>query len=41
MITGGHIVMMLLLPALGGIFTAYMFELWDEYKEQTKGGSNE
>jgi hypothetical protein len=31
MITGGHIVMILLLPALGGIFMAYTFELWDEW----------
>jgi hypothetical protein len=37
MITGGHIVMMLLLPALGGIFMAYTFELWDEYKENNGG----
>jgi hypothetical protein len=33
MITGGHIVMMLLLPALGGIFMAYTFELWDEWRQ--------
>jgi hypothetical protein len=33
MITGGHIVMMLLIPALGGIFMAYMFELWDEWRQ--------
>jgi hypothetical protein len=32
MITGGDIVMILLLPALGGIFMAYMFELWDEWR---------
>jgi hypothetical protein len=32
MITGGDIVMMLLLPALGGIFMAYTFELWDEWR---------
>jgi hypothetical protein len=32
MITGGDIVMILTLPALGGIFMAYTFELWDEWR---------
>jgi hypothetical protein len=32
MITGGDIVMLLLFPALGGIFMAYTFELWDEWR---------
>jgi hypothetical protein len=33
MITGKQIVMMLLLPALGGIFVAYTLELWDEWRK--------
>lgn len=32
MITGGDLLLMLFVPALGGIFMAYTFELWDEWR---------
>lgn len=31
--TQADILMMLFFPALGGIFTAYMFELYDEWRK--------
>jgi hypothetical protein len=31
--TGGTLLMMIFFPALGGIFTAYLFELYDEWKK--------
>jgi hypothetical protein len=33
MITQGDLLLMLFVPALGGIFMAYTFELYDEWKE--------
>jgi hypothetical protein len=30
--TQGDLLLMLFVPALGGIFMAYMFELWDEWR---------
>jgi hypothetical protein len=30
--TQGDLLLMLFVPALGGIFMAYTFELWDEWR---------
>jgi hypothetical protein len=30
--TQGDLLLILFLPALGGIFMAYTFELWDEWR---------
>jgi hypothetical protein len=31
--TQGTLLLILFLPALGGIFTAYLFELYDEWRQ--------
>jgi hypothetical protein len=31
--TQGDVLMMLFLPALGGVFMVYMFELYDEWRK--------